>query len=306
MENKINTEIIKINPRELKLLELNARFMRHETFQQLVENIKRDGGLTQLPFCVWEEDSQSYLVLSGNHRVKAAIEAKLEEIEVIVTHDKLSKDRQIAIQLSHNSISGEDDPTILKSLYEDIEDIDLKVYAGLDDKTLELLETVQPESIGEANLEFQVMNIVFLPHELEKIKHRWAEIESQIQADDVWIAQNKQYDDFMDYMEGVSDSYDVKNVATTFIIMLDILTKHWEELSEGWQNKETGELKHNKWVPISSVVNTHKFPTQTAAIVKKAVDKMMSKGEIEKTEKWKALEILAEDYLGVDRNGKEE
>lgn len=306
MVNKINTEIIKINPRDLKLLELNARFMRHETFQQLVENIKRDGGLTQLPFCIWEEDSQSYLVLSGNHRVQAAIEAKLDEIEVIVTHDKLSKDRQIAIQLSHNSISGEDDPTILKSLYEDIDDIDLKVYAGLDDKTLELLESVQPESIGEANLEFQVMNIVFLPHELEKIKHRWSEIESQIQADDVWITQNKQYDDFMDYMEGVSDSYDVKNVATTFIIMLDILTKHWEDLSKGWQNETTGELKHNKWVPISSVVNTHKFPTQTAAIVKKAVDKMMSKGEIEKTEKWKALEILAEDYLGVDKDGKKE
>jgi len=295
---KINTEIIKIDPKELKLLDLNARYMRHETFQQLVENIRRDGSLTQLPFAIWEDDTQRYKVLSGNHRVQAAIEAGLTEIPCLVTHDDLSEDRQVGIQLSHNAISGEDDPTILKSLYEGIADIDMKTYAGLDDKTLELLENVQPESIGEANLEFQVMNIVFLPHELEKIKNRFKEIESEIAADNVWLARNKQYDDFLDYMEATSESYDVKNVATTFQIMLEVLKKHWDELSDGWDDKESDETKHNNWVPISTVINNHKIPASSAKVLQKAVDKMMSQGDITKHNKWQALEYLAADYMG--------
>ena len=45
----INTKIIEIDPRELKLLKMNARFMRHEEFQRLVANIKRDGQLTSAP-----------------------------------------------------------------------------------------------------------------------------------------------------------------------------------------------------------------------------------------------------------------
>lgn len=42
----IKTRIVRIDPSKLKLLELNARYMRHETFSRLVENIRQDGGLT--------------------------------------------------------------------------------------------------------------------------------------------------------------------------------------------------------------------------------------------------------------------
>ena len=42
----INTRIVRLDPNTLKLLDLNARYMRHETFARLVENIRQDGGLT--------------------------------------------------------------------------------------------------------------------------------------------------------------------------------------------------------------------------------------------------------------------
>lgn len=48
----------------------------------------------------------------------------------------MSEEHRIAIQLSHNAIVGQDDPDILKKLYDKILDIDLKEYSGLDDKTL--------------------------------------------------------------------------------------------------------------------------------------------------------------------------
>ncbi|USK77851.1 ParB/RepB/Spo0J family partition protein [Peribacillus frigoritolerans] len=64
---------------KLEFLEKNARFMKNETFQNLVANIKKDGGLSQLPFCYLQENGK-YKVLSGNHRSQAAISAGLTEI----------------------------------------------------------------------------------------------------------------------------------------------------------------------------------------------------------------------------------
>ena len=54
----METRIIEIDPRELKLLKLNARFMRHEVYMRLVENLCRDQVLTQLPFACLDEDGR--------------------------------------------------------------------------------------------------------------------------------------------------------------------------------------------------------------------------------------------------------
>lgn len=51
----METEIIKINPRDIKLLKENARYMRPEEYQKLVANIKKDGQLTSVPFCYYNE-----------------------------------------------------------------------------------------------------------------------------------------------------------------------------------------------------------------------------------------------------------
>ena len=130
-------------------------------------NIKRDGQLTSAPFAALDPADGKYEVLSGNHRVQAAISAGLQTIPCIITDDPLSEEQRIAIQLSHNAIVGQDDPDILKKLYDKILDIDLKEYSGLDDKTLGLLDKAQSQAMSEANLEFQVLSIVYLPDELK-------------------------------------------------------------------------------------------------------------------------------------------
>ena len=99
----MDVRIIEVNPRELKYLETNARYMRHEEFNRLCENIRHDGKLTSVPFCCKDDDGR-YLILSGNHRVKAAVQVGLPTITVMVTDDPLSEDQRIAIQLSHNAI----------------------------------------------------------------------------------------------------------------------------------------------------------------------------------------------------------
>ena len=126
----MNVFTLEIDPREIKLLETNARYMKHEEFNRLVENIRRDGKLTSTPF-LCKDDDDRWLCLSGNHRTRAAIEVGLPTITCLATDDPLSKEQRIAIQLSHNAIAGQDDPATLKALYEQILDTSLKQYSGL-------------------------------------------------------------------------------------------------------------------------------------------------------------------------------
>ena len=43
-----------VDPRTLTLIDVNARFMRKETFDRLVANVRRDGALTSTPL-VWDD-----------------------------------------------------------------------------------------------------------------------------------------------------------------------------------------------------------------------------------------------------------
>lgn len=288
----METELIEINPKELKLLEVNARFMRHEEFMKLVANIKKDGQLTSAPFAC--KDGDSYLVLSGNHRTKAAIAAGLEKIPCIITNDKLSEEQKIGIQLSHNSLVGQDDPYILKQLYDKILSIDWKEYSGLDDKTLGLLEKVSLQPLSEVGLEFQTLVITFLPDDLENAKKVIEKaMEAASYADETWVARLSEYDRWLNAQDIVSSSYNVKNVATAFDLILNVFERNLTQLSEAWEEN----LKESHWVSIETVIGRNMIPVSSAKIIKKAVEKMLGKGDVTKKNLWQALEYLATRYL---------
>ncbi len=109
--DKVESRIVKVKLRDLKLLEKNARYMTPQEFSQLVANIKQDGKLMGVPVVYRGE------VLSGNHRVRAAIKAGIEEADVLDILTELTEERRLAIQLSQNAINGKDDPNILAQLY---------------------------------------------------------------------------------------------------------------------------------------------------------------------------------------------
>lgn len=285
----ISTRIIRIDPRELKLLDLNARYMKHEEYNRLVENIRRDGCLTSVPLACLEDNGQ-YLVLSGNHRTKAAMDAGLEAIDIMVTDDPLPKNRRLALQLAHNSIVGKDDPAILKQLYEDIDDIDWKVYAGLDDKTLELLESVKPASLSEAGLEFQVVQSVFLPDELARAQEIIDTVKKQVNGDQVFLNRHADYDRWLDAIDEAGAAHNVKNTATAISIILDVFERHKTDLAQGWTDGES--IKHKKAVPLSSIFGTEKVPAALALTIKKVVDNMIASGQIDRARPWQALEEL--------------
>ena len=105
-----------VNPvRDCVFLDRNAHFMEKAMLDKLVANVAEDGFLSQLPFGMKQEDGR-FLILSGNHRLKASIKAKLEYILILYV-DQLPKDKQIAYQLSHNALVGKDDVKMLKDIY---------------------------------------------------------------------------------------------------------------------------------------------------------------------------------------------
>ncbi len=157
----------------IELAPKNARYMRNETFKNLVENIKRDGALASVPFC-WKKPDGVFRVLSGNHRVKAAAAAGITHTLVLYVEGDLERDRELAIQISHNAIAGQDDPVLLKELWEEIEDLSLKYYAGLDDKVLGELEAVSLASLQEVRLDFRTLSFLFLPEEVDRLNATFA------------------------------------------------------------------------------------------------------------------------------------
>lgn len=286
------------DPRDLTLLEVNARFMRHEQYQQLVSNLRRDGVLSSAPLVWLDPSSGKRIVLSGNHRTRASIEAGLATIGWLETDEELTRDQQIALQLSHNAIAGEDDPAVLKRLYEEVDSLDWKAYAGLDDRTLELLADLDGGSLSEANLTFQSLSITYLPEVLEEAK---AVVEEAMVlakgADEKWVARFSEWDETMRAIDVAQKSADVKNVATGLALVLDVFRDHVEDLQDHWLDRGTWQVRHKGYVPIETLFGTDTMPAEAAAVVAQALSTMVSRGDLEQRSLWLALERWAADYL---------
>lgn len=287
-----------VNVGDLEFLDKNARYMTNEMFRNLVDNIKKDGGLSSVPLC-WKHDGK-YRVLSGNHRCQAAMEAGITEVLVLYTDKDLSKQEQIAIELSHNAIDGKDDMAILKELWDEIDDVSLKYYAGLDDKTLEEMEKTAISALAEVKLDYKSLTFLFLPNELEKLDEAFAHaIEHGGIQDVVYVNRIQEFQKLLEAQSKVQASYDVKNSATSLMIILDIFKKHEEDLYAGYANEDDG-LKHKGNVPLSSVFGKDYVPAETAVALKKAVEKMTEKGKINGKQKTDFLKVMAEAYLSGD------
>jgi hypothetical protein len=225
------------NPAELKLLDKNARYMKAEQFQALVENVRKDGNLSSLPLC-YREDDGSLLVLSGNHRILAARQAGLEQLLVMVVADKKTADEKLGIQLSHNAIAGQDDLVILKELWESIGNVQAKLYAGLDSDTVKALEGIQFSAISEQRLKYKMANFVFLPEEIEGLDELLKAIAVVFTADVVYLANLNTYDAFFKIIVEIKKRCQIKNSAAAFLKLVELA---WIGLEQMKKVEEAGD-----------------------------------------------------------------
>jgi len=102
---------IKISTNKIKLNADNPRIIKDEKFAKLVQSVKGFPSMLEIRPIVVNSDM---VVLGGNMRLKACIEAGIKEVSIIIA-DKLTKEQQQEFIIKDNISGGEWDWDLLKS-----------------------------------------------------------------------------------------------------------------------------------------------------------------------------------------------
>ncbi len=215
-----SAELRIVAPKSLQLLKENARYFKKEQFKQLVANVRQDKRLSSVPLCHVPQDGKLE-VLSGNHRVQAAVEADIEWILVIVILGDIAKNEKIAIQLSHNALVGVDDPHILADLWAQIDDIKAKCYAGLSSDTLGELQDIKLVTFSTPTIRTKHLVFAFTEAEVSVIKQILDEL-GKIPADDVYLAPMEQFEAFFDMLQEVKKKENIKNGSLAMLRLVEL------------------------------------------------------------------------------------
>ncbi len=209
-----------MDPKEISLLKKNARILKKDVFQQLTANISRDKRLSSVPLCHRLSDGRVE-VLSGNHRVQASIEAGIERILVMIIEEDLTRSQAVAIQLSHNALVGEDDPTLLAELWAEIDDIAAKTYAGLSSDIVEKLDKIELTSFTTPQVSTRAMTFAFVESEAEHLNTVLDDLD-RLPAKEIWLADVKQFGRFFDLLEATKKTFEVRNASLAMLKLMEL------------------------------------------------------------------------------------
>ena len=109
-ENKI----LKLD--DLRPNDYNSNSMEKDIFKKLVNSIKVTG--MSKPIVVYEQDNK-YIIIDGEHRYKACIKLKLNEVDTRVVHSthEITPEIAMKIGLELNNIHGMDDDAKLAEIF---------------------------------------------------------------------------------------------------------------------------------------------------------------------------------------------
>ncbi|RTL06431.1 hypothetical protein EKK58_05620 [Candidatus Dependentiae bacterium] len=193
---------------ELKHPKQNARYMKANQFNQLVNNLKTDGTLTSLPLVY---PAGGDVIVSGNHRIDAAMKAGIAEGWVLEIEGELPNGRLTAIQLSHNAIAGEDDLNTLEAMYRDLDFAD-KAYSGLTDDVFNVSQ-VDLASLSAGSTTYEEITLMFLPEQRESFEKLLAELGDKASKVPRLVGANRDFDVLFDGIIGVKNTLNVQNTS---------------------------------------------------------------------------------------------
>ncbi len=229
LENKMAIYRVKVD--DLIEQDVNPQVMGNKAMDQLSRNIKGRGALEQLPFCT--KTDKGLEIISGHHRIRAARQAGVEEVYVLVDESKLTRDDIIAKQLAHNEIVGKPNQEMVKQLFLQIEDVEAKIESFVDPKVAEIEPGSIPVPAMNAPPDFKLIALAFLPAQLEDFDGVIERLTGG--EEEVCVATLEDYERFKEALSRVRDVEDIKHIGMAVSRMSQIVL---ETLADALEKEE--------------------------------------------------------------------
>jgi preprotein translocase subunit SecD len=146
---------------------------------------------------------------------------------------------------------------------------------------------VQIPSI-DLTLDYRTVTILFLPHQHETFERALEQASSTLTSDleRLHVSQREVFDEFRTALDKVRRNYDVRSSGAALAQMARVTL---EAMGEDVEEREA--------VPVFDLLGTSTIPSEAAAVIDRAIGTMEQRGEITRTGRWRALELLCADYL---------
>lgn len=274
---------------QVKEQDLNAQVMQPREFERLTENIRMRGALEQLPYCYQPDGEGVIEVVSGHHRLRAARQAGLSEVWVLVDTMPMRRTEVTAKAIAHNIIHGTPDENVLRELVATIDNVDDLLTTGLPEEFLPLVDDDNTQlQIPHADFDWRIVYLSFLPGQMADFQAAVEQIERQ--AEFVGVAQLDQFEEFAKACYTYGRLMNVKSISTTVAMLTELAVKAIDEM------QADGVQELDGWVRIAHLVGPS-MPPDAAKIVRDALGLMEARGDLDPAKLWRALELWAADYL---------
>lgn len=232
METENRWKYEKIDISLIDEADMNANEMTGEDFAQLCDNIGKSG-LSSVPSC-YKKDNGRFVMISGHHRLRACKKLHYKTIGILYClESELSKDEIIAIQLSHNSLHGHDNTSILKKLFEQIQSVDFKQFAHVN---IDEIAPVSTDGISVFALkENFVFTVILYPDSFENLDELFGDIREQASKSDALILANEKENErlLLKLQTEIGKQYDIKSPSISFAKLLELASERLTEIKEG-------------------------------------------------------------------------
>lgn len=232
-ENRWKYEKVDINL--IDEADMNANEMTGEDFAQLCDNIGKSG-LSSVPSCYKKENGR-FVMISGHHRLRACKKLHYKTIGILYClESELSKDEIIAIQLSHNSLHGHDNTSILKKLFEQIQSVDFKQFAHVN---VDEIPPVSTDGISVFALkENFVFTVVLYPDSFDSLDELFGDIREQASKSDALILANEKENErlLLKLQTEIGKQYDIKSPSISFAKLLELASERLTEIRKEDRN----------------------------------------------------------------------
>lgn len=209
--------------------EQNANEMSDEDFAALCDNIGKSG-LSSVP-CCYKKGNGRYVMISGHHRLRACKKLRYATLGILWCEEKdLSKDEIIAIQLSHNSLHGQDNQSILKNLFAQIQSVDFKKFAHVN------IDEISSVNAGGVEIfamkENFVFTVVLYPSSFENMDELLGDIREQAKKSDALVLAHEEDNEktLLKLQKEIGDEFKIKSPSTSFSKILELAKERLMEI----------------------------------------------------------------------------